>query len=119
MARPSNGKKAADASSPDADKKPTRRTKKKSEPKCKQITVSASSQGKVALVGYGNLSSGFSFTVTQGYEIPEDWTEDDVREFRTERRDEIHSELDDRATAEYLALFQQSAVFTDEGEYIG
>jgi hypothetical protein len=120
MARPSNGKKAAtDEAPPVEEKKPTKRIKKKAEPKCITINVSARSEGKVALVSYGNLSSGFSFMVSQGYEVPDDWTEADVDEFRARRLTELHSELDERATDEYLALFKQSAVFTDEGEYIG
>lgn len=61
-----------------------------SEPKCIEISVQHSGGGKVAIRDYGKISSNWGVSMTRRYEIPEDWTEEQVDEFQIVKNDHLH-----------------------------
>lgn len=98
-------------------RKPTR--KHHEEPRCKEITVSVSSGGSVGLVGFGNLKSDFKVFESRNYEIPEGWTEEQIDDFRTLKHADLRQNADTLAQLEFDSLIDQSALFDDDGTYIG
>ncbi len=71
-----------------------------SEPQCIEISCSASSGGKVALIKYGNLTGDFSFFASRRYSIPDGWTEEQVAKFQREKTAELYAEVEVPAQAE-------------------
>jgi hypothetical protein len=96
---------------------------KKPEPQCKQVTVSVSIGGKVAMVGFGNMNESFNYAENRVYDVPDGWTDKQVNEFwhdkYTAMRDNIQELVDDRT----IVLMEQSAVFEQDNDgvwqYVG
>jgi hypothetical protein len=59
------------------------------EPRCLTVTVSRSQKGNVALKDYGRLSSGYDVFMSRTYEVPENWTEEQVDEFQLAKHDHL------------------------------
>jgi D-hexose-6-phosphate mutarotase len=81
-----------------------------SEPVCTEITCNASVGGKVSIVKY-DLSSDVHFSLSRKYSIPEDWTEEQVEEFQTQKELEVYKQVDAMAQVEVDELMEQSEVF--------
>lgn len=89
------------------------------EPQVEHATVSASVGGKVALVGFGGLSSDYHYSINRTYSIPKDWTEERVDEWQVEKAIELREKLEPIAQAEADELMGQSLLFNDDGSYVG
>jgi hypothetical protein len=77
-----------------------------SEPKCIEVTASTSTGGRVQLVKF-ELSSDYHFSMTRRYSIPDDWTEDQVKEFNYEKTLELREQLEPIAQQEFDDLINQ------------
>lgn len=121
MARPSNGKK--DISGEVGETKPTTRRKPKSEPTCKQLTVSVSIGGKVAMVGFGNMNESYNYAENRVYDVPENWTEEQVDDFWADRYVEMREKIQVLVDERGETLMEQSAVFERDSDgtwqYVG
>lgn len=81
--------------------------KKITEPRCTQVSVQWSVQGKVAIMEYGKITSGYSGSMSRTYEVPEDWTEDQIAEFQEAKRAELREHLDEIDNKEFEERFEQ------------
>lgn len=64
-----------------------------SEPKCVEITATVSLSGKVQIVRYEN-DQGYFFSLGGKWMVPEDWTDEQVEQFRLEKLAELRVELE-------------------------
>ena len=78
------------------------------EPRCIEVTVSRSQQGNVALKDYGKHTSGYNLFFSRKYEIPEEWSEEDVDAFQLERQDHLRSLIDPLDDEEYESRVEQA-----------
>lgn len=53
-----------------------------SKPRCIEIAVQHSGGGKVAIKEYGKISSNWGLSMSRRFEIPEDWTQDQIDDFQ-------------------------------------
>ena len=52
-----------------------------SEAKCIESRVHCGGDGKVAIMEYGKVTSGYGANISRTYAIPEDWTEEQLSDF--------------------------------------
>lgn len=78
-----------------------------SEPKLKEISISAASGGKVAIIKY-DLSMDYHISCSRSYDIPEDWTNEQAEEFQLEMLNKTRDVVDSRAQVEFDDLFAKS-----------
>lgn len=79
-------------------------------PTCKEVRVEALSGGQVQLVQY-KLQNKFQYSQAETWSVPEDWTEEQIAEFKDERTGKVTEAVEDRAQAEQDALLAQSDWF--------
>lgn len=87
------------------------------QPKCLEVTVNASTGGKVTIVKF-DLSSDYHFSQTARYSIPEDWSQEQVDKFVAEESLRLYEQVDGVAQPVLEDLMDQSMVFRN-GEYTG
>lgn len=78
-----------------------------SEPVLKEININFSAGGKVSIIKY-DISSDYHVSASRRYEIPESWTDDEIREFEAKVYEEVRLTVDERAQAEFDERFEQS-----------
>lgn len=78
----------------------------KTEPKCTEILCSSSVGGKVQIVKF-EYTADFHYSMSRKYDVPEDWTEQDVHDFQVDKEIEIRSVLEGIADAEMKELQKQ------------
>jgi hypothetical protein len=61
-----------------------------SEPRCIEIAVQHSGGGKVAIREYGKITSNWGLSMSRRFEIPEDWTQEQIDEFQVTENDRLH-----------------------------
>lgn len=77
-----------------------------SEPTCTGCVVSASVGGKVQIVKF-EYSADFHYAMSRTYDVPDDWNEDQVREFQQDKTIELRANLEGIAQAEMDELITQ------------
>lgn len=76
-------------------------------PTCKEVRVEALSGGQVQLVKY-SLQNEFRYTQAETWSVPEDWTDEQIAEFKDELTSKVTEVVENRAQAEQDALLAQS-----------
>lgn len=71
------------------------------EPLCVTATISRQQSGNVALKEYGKLSSGYQVFMSRTYQIPEDWTQEQIDEFQLKTHDHLQSLIEPLDQAGY------------------
>jgi hypothetical protein len=82
--------------------------KKVEEPKLKEVTVTTSRAGKVAIRSYGNITSDYFISIGRTFDIPESWTNEQAEEFQLEEERRMSEIVDERDQEEYDGRYQQS-----------
>lgn len=77
------------------------------EPKVTQVTVNFNGSGKVAIMEYGKITSGYGASISRSYAIPEDWDEAQVAVFELEKIKELHDALDPVLQDEFEQRYRQ------------
>lgn len=65
-----------------------------SEARVTEIKISFGGDGKVAIVEYGKVSSGWHASLSRTYEIPEDWDEHAVEVFELDRIEALKAQIE-------------------------
>jgi hypothetical protein len=81
--------------------------KKVTEPRCIEVAVQHSGGGKVAIRDFGKVSSNWGISFSRRYEIPPDWTEDQVDEFQVTKSDELHQLIEPIDQEEFDTRYEQ------------
>jgi hypothetical protein len=76
------------------------------QPRCIEASVSTSIGGKVQIVKF-EFSQDYFISFGGKWDIPEDWTEDQVDEFRREKYEALREKLEVIAQEEVDALMEQ------------
>jgi hypothetical protein len=76
------------------------------DPKCIEASASVSVGGRVQIVKF-EYSQDFHYSQNRKYEIPEDWTEEDVKRFQADKSAELRADLEKLAEAELIELMNQ------------
>lgn len=76
------------------------------QPKLIEVSVSASTGGKMQLVKF-EISSDFHFSMSGKWSIPENMSDEDAELFRNEQILRLRSEIESVAQAEVDALMEQ------------
>lgn len=77
-----------------------------SEPVCTEVNVSASVGGKVQIVKY-EYTADYHYSMSRKYSVPEDWTEQDVRDFQQDKTITLRENLEGIAQGEMDELTKQ------------
>lgn len=80
---------------------------KVTEPQCIESRIHRGGDGKVAIMEYGKVSSGYSVNITRSYAIPADWTEEQVTAFEEAKLAEFKERLDPVLDAEFEERWNQ------------
>jgi hypothetical protein len=64
------------------------------EPVCIEAATHWSIDGKVAIVDYGKLSSGYSGSMSRRFQVPADWTQEQIDAFQLEQRQHLEDLLE-------------------------
>lgn len=78
----------------------------KSEPRCTEVTCSASLGASVQIVEF-KYTRKYNFLESRTFEIPEDWTEDQVKEFQSKKTEELKSEVESLSDKELESCLQE------------
>lgn len=71
-----------------------------------EVSASASLGAKVQLVKF-ELNTDYHYSMSGKWSVPEDWTEDQCREFRRQKVQELKDELEPIAEKEFEDLMKQ------------
>jgi hypothetical protein len=77
-----------------------------SQPRCVEASVSTSVGGKVQIVKF-EFSQDYFISFGGRWDIPEDWTEEQVDEFRRDKYESLRKELEAFAQEEVDGLMEQ------------
>lgn len=77
------------------------------EPRCIEASVQYSGGGKVSIKEYGKITSNWGLSMSRRYEIPEDWTEEQIDEFQVAKRQHIFDLVDPIDEGEFQARYKQ------------
>lgn len=77
------------------------------EPVCLEVTVSASAGGKVAINDYGKRSSDWSVFMSEKFQIPPGWTQEQVDAFLDEKYQALYEKVDAIDTREHDIRWEQ------------
>jgi hypothetical protein len=77
-----------------------------SEPKPLEISVSSSVGGKVQIIKF-EYSEDYHFSQTEKWSVPEDWTEEQVGEFRKTLQTKLDADLQEQAQVRVNELIEQ------------
>lgn len=78
-----------------------------SEATCIETRIHRGGDGKVAIVDYGKISSGYSVNVTRTYTVPEDWDEAQIEAFELAKLAEFKDRIDPILDAEFQERWDQ------------
>lgn len=79
-----------------------------STPQLVETRIHRGGDGKVAIMDYGKVSSGYSVNITRSYQIPEDWDAEQVEEFENQQLDELKVKVDEILDKEFTERWNQS-----------
>lgn len=77
-------------------------------PQCIETRVHRGGDGKVAIMDYGKVSSGYSVNITRSFQVPEGWTSEQVDEFENQQLDELKIKVDGILDKEFEERWSQS-----------
>lgn len=77
-----------------------------SEAKPLEVSVSSSVGGKVQIIKF-EYSEDYHFSQTEKWSIPEDWTEEQVAEFRKTLQTKLDTDLQEQAQVRVNELIEQ------------
>lgn len=77
------------------------------EPRCIETRIHRGGGGKVAIVDYGRVASDYSVNITRAYEIPADWTDEQVTQFEDEQLAILKTRIDPVLDAEFQERWDQ------------
>lgn len=77
-----------------------------SEPILREVSISHSSGGKVAIIKF-DVSSDYNVFESRKFEIPEDWTDGQIEEFVSGKRSDVRNRVDALADAEFQERWAQ------------
>jgi hypothetical protein len=77
-----------------------------SEPTPLEITVSSSVGGKVQIIKF-EYSEDYHFSQSEKWSIPEDWSAEQVAEYRAQVQDKLDADLQKQAQAKVDELIEQ------------
>jgi hypothetical protein len=80
----------------------------KSQPKLIEVSINASAGGKVAIEEYAKIASDYTVNMSRRFQIPEDWTVEEAKEFHLKERAELRAIVDKMADEEFEERFGQS-----------
>lgn len=78
-----------------------------SEPRCVQVSVQWNIGGKVAIKEYGKITSNYGASMSRVFEIPEDWTQEQIDEFQVNQRQQLEDLLDPVDQAHFDLRYDQ------------
>lgn len=78
----------------------------KSEPRCTEVVCSSSVGGKVQIVRF-EYTADFHYSMSRKYDIPDDWTEQDVTDFQLDKEIQLRGILEGIAESEMEELLKQ------------
>jgi hypothetical protein len=81
--------------------------KKLTEPRCIEVSVQHSGGGKVAIRDFGKVTSNWGISFSRRYEIPSDWTEEQIDEFQITKSDELHELIEPIDQEEFDVRYKQ------------
>jgi len=84
-----------------------------SEPTPLEITVSSSVGGKVQIIKF-EYSEDYHFSQSEKWSIPEDWSDEQVAEFRSGKQKALDADLQKLAQARVDELIEQKYGANDE-----
>lgn len=84
-----------------------------SEAKVIEVAINCTAGGKVAIEKYGNITSDYGISHSLKFQIPEDWTEEQAKEFQAEQYAELRGIVDAYAQLEHDERFQYSFLNPD------
>lgn len=76
-------------------------------PKCTEVRIHRGGDGKVAIMEYGKVSSGYSVNVTRTYRIPEDWSDREVEQFEDTQLEIMKERIDYILDKEFTERWEQ------------
>jgi hypothetical protein len=79
------------------------------QPQCTEVRIHRGGDGKVAIIDYGKVSSGYSDNITRSYQIPEEWTDEQVEEFEDKQLEALKPRIDAVLDAEFVERWEQKA----------
>lgn len=77
------------------------------EPRCIEVSVQHSGGGKVAIRDFGKVTSNWGISLSRRYEVPSDWTEEQVDEFQVDRSDHLHQLIEPIDQEEFDTRWEQ------------
>lgn len=89
-----------------------------SEPKLTEVKISASSGGKVSQIKF-DLSFDTHMSAARTYTIPEDMTNEQAEQWQMEQLAALYNEVDGVVDPVIQGFMASSALFDDDGEYLG
>lgn len=78
-----------------------------SEPRCIEVSIQHSGGGKVAILEYGKITSNWGLSLSRRYEIPEDWTQENIDEFQLKQHNHLHALIEPLDQAEFDQRYEQ------------
>lgn len=77
------------------------------EPRCIEASVQHSGGGKVAILEYGKITSNWGLSMSRRFEIPADWTQEQIDEFQLEQNEHLHKLIEPLDEAEFGDRYEQ------------
>ncbi len=77
------------------------------QPQVTQITVNYNGSGKVAIMEYGKITSGYGASVSRTYTVPDDWDDTQVKDFELAKLEELRLEVEPILQAEFEDRYEQ------------
>ena len=78
-----------------------------SRPRVTETRLSRSGGGKVAIIDFGKVSSDYFVSIGRTYDVPSDWTEDQVTAFEDTKLAELRERLEPLLDHEFNVRFDQ------------
>lgn len=76
-----------------------------SKPVAKECEISVTTGGKIQIVKF-NLANDFGITITERFDVPKDWSQEELDEWLLEKTSEIKGKVDHFAQQEQDALLE-------------
>lgn len=71
------------------------------QPVCTGVNIQTNRGGKIAIVDFGKISSGWGVSMSRSFAIPEDWTQEQIDAFQVEQYNNLAALIEPIDQAEY------------------
>lgn len=75
-------------------------------PVCTSVSVQTNRGGKVAIVDFGKINSGWGISMSRNYDVPTDWTDEQVDGFQLEAVNNLAKLIQPLDQAEYDVRYE-------------